>query len=669
MKYLGCAYYPEYWGVDRVETDAKLMKEAGINFARIGEFAWSRMEPQEGVFTLDWLNKSIEILNRYGIKVLMCTPSATPPAWLASAYPDTVIVKADGKRLEHGNRKHFCSTSDTYRRHCRRIIEVLCREMKKHENVIAWQIDNELGPEVGWCYCENCQSRFRAWLLEKYGSLETLNRAWGTGFWSMDYSDWRQVRLGSDPFHHYSSRNLDSKRFFSDMMIDYGMFQANIIRENHPGSIVTTNGMGPIYPHINYYQLFKDLDVACDDLYFDIGTMDADVAAMNVFRSIKPGKKFWITETGSGALDHNKPPHKKQFRAWAWSAWAHGSEAHFIFRWRTCLSGQEQELQGILEHSGLPRHRYQAVKECFNEFNDLAYELDRVSLPKAEVAIIQDYDVLWAYDSVRVGPAVNYLPLVYQIHKKLYARNILTDIIDPGQDFRKYKLIILPSMVMLDKEFADRLRNAVYAGATVFSIGQMGMRDKNNNYLPYPGPFELTDLFGIKIHGGMYLDSQVGVEESIWTPDHRHGSVTVAIKGSMADETLAGMAGKWIADIEAIDCESLFTFQDEAYQYQPAVTEKRYGKGKAIYQGFLNGTVELEERIFDDILAQSNVQVKYQTPLHVEVVERDNFICVVNHLDRAVEVNIPSPVKAVLGTYEDGKCILEPYGVGLLRCI
>jgi beta-galactosidase len=402
MEHLGCAYYPEYWGVERVETDAKLMREANINMARIGEFAWCRMEPEEGRFDLAWLHRSIEILGRYGVDVLMCTPTATPPAWLNAAYPDVCLVRADGTRAVHGYRRHYCTTSPTYRDHSARITDELSRELSRHGNVVAWQLDNEFGPEMSYCHCEHCQSRFRTWLRERYGSVAELNRRWATGFWSMDYTEWNQIRL-SCARDEYASRTLDTKRFWSAMTIEYAMAQAAIVRRNHVNALVTTNGMGPLHSPIDYYELFGLLDVACDDLYFDISTQDANVAAMHMYRSLKPGKRFWVTETGSGALDHNRPPRAEQFRAWAYSALAHGSDAHLVFRWRTCLSGQEQELQGILEHSGEPRHRYRAVKECFTELASLRERFAELPLPKVRVAIVFDYQTQWAYESCRVG--------------------------------------------------------------------------------------------------------------------------------------------------------------------------------------------------------------------------------------------------------------------------
>ncbi len=225
----------------------RLMKEAGINLARIGEFAWSRMEPEEGCYTLDWLHEVIDMLARYEIDVMVCTPTATPPAWLTFDYPETLVVKADGRRAEHGSRRHYCTTSDTYRLFSAQITDVLSQEISRHPNIVAWQLDNEFGPEMSWCHCENCQTHFRGWLKERYGSILELNRRWMTGFWSNDYTHWQQVRLSNIPFNAYSARNLDSKRFWSEMVVDFAQSQTRIIRQNHPEALVTTNGMGPIY--------------------------------------------------------------------------------------------------------------------------------------------------------------------------------------------------------------------------------------------------------------------------------------------------------------------------------------------------------------------------------------------------------------------------------------
>jgi len=667
MKYLGCAYYPEYWGEERYELDAQLMQEAGINIARIGEFAWSRMEPEEGTFTLDWLHECAAVLAKYGIEVLMCTPTATPPAWLTSACPDVCLVHADGSRSIHGNRRHYCSTSDTYRRHTGRIVSVLAEQMSQNDNVTCWQLDNEFGPEAGWCHCEGCQARFQAWLKAKYGSIEELNRRWATGFWSMDYSDWRQVRLGDNVQNHYSSRNLDSRRFWSEMMTDYALFQAEIIRRIHPGALVTTNGMGPIFPPIDYYKMFDKLDVACDDLYFDIATMDADAAAMNVFRAMKPGKRYWITETGSGALSHDKPPVPGQFRAWAWSSFAHGADAHFVFRWRTCLSGQEQEVQGMLEHSGEPRHRYNSVKSCFREIAALRDELKDLPLPEAPVAIVQDYNVLWGYESSRVGRDVDYQRRIFDIHKQLYDRNIVADIIPPDRPLDGYRLVVLPSLMMIDADLAARLKDFVEAGGTLLALGQIGMRDFNDNYLAEPGPQHLRHLLGVTIHGGMYLTSFTGTDEALWVPARNCRAVELPVAGKIAGEPVTGTARVWAADVALAGGTMLLEFAADAYDRQPAVVENLTGRGYSLYVGALALNEALADEIVQHVLDVADVASGPASPEYVEVIRRGNVTFAVNHTAEPVEVNLGVSGTALVGTCAGGVTTLDPYGVCVVR--
>ena len=663
MKYLGCAYYPEYWGSSRFAEDARLMHEAGINIARIGEFAWCRMEPEEGRFTLEWLHECVDVLAKQKIDVLMCTPTAAPPAWLTFAYPDCCLMRADGSRSVHGGRRHYCSTSDTYRRHTARIVEKLSAEMARHKNVAAWQLDNEFGPESGWCCCPNCQSRFQTWLREKYGSLDELNRRWATGFWSMDYSDWRQVRLAEQGADRYSSRMLDSKRFWSDMMTDYALGQAAIIRRNHPSAMVTTNGMGPIFPPMDYYKLFGALDVACDDLYFDIGTQDTNAAAMNVFRAMKPGQRYWITESGSGALDHGKPPHPEQFRAWVWSNWAHGGDAHFVFRWRTCLSGQEQELQGILEHSGLPGHRYKTVQNCFREVVSLRDKLADLPLPEAPVAFVQDYNVLWGYESARIGGDIGYLNHIYRIHKELYGRNILADVIPPGRELAGYKLVVLPSLMMIDEALAARLKKYVRGGGTVLATGQIGMRDFNDNYLATPGPQHVESLLGATIEGGMYLHSNVGPDEALWVPRAKRSQVEVPVAGKLGAHAVAGSAQTWIADLTLAGGSVLLQFTGDDYKDQPAMVQKQTGKGSAIYLGTISLNDSLFGEVIDYALGVAAVKPGPMTPEFVEVVERGKATFAVNHTAAAVEVPLGKKGKALVGSYANGVAKLEPYGV------
>ena len=662
MRYLGCAYYPEYWGRERVETDAKLMQEAGINIVRIGEFAWCRMEPEEGVFTLDWLHECVQILGRYGINVIMCTPTATPPAWLTSTYPDTLLVRADGRRLEHGSRRHYCYSSDTYMRHTTRIVEKLALEFLKYENVVGWQIDNE--PDlcgIGGCYCESCQAKFQAWLKNRYGSVEELNKHWRTGFWSMDYTDWRQVRLGLIDGQHYPSQVLDTRRFFSDALGGYIIKQGEIIKKLHPGAIVSTNLNGGVFTNLDYYKIYSTMDVAMKDLYFDICTMDINVMIMDQFCSYKPGKKFWITETGAGMCGIGRPSHKDQFKAWMWSSYAHGADCYVVFRWRTCLSGQEQELEGMLEHSGYPGHRYRKVKAAFKEMREISGILGDLPLPKPEIAFVHDYDVMWGYQSNR--SKINYEKNFVRLYQELYRKQLSVEIIETSAPLDKYKLVVLPSLVIIDQDFAEKLERFIEKGGVVLAQGQVGMKDRNCNYLEERGLCFLQEVFGIIIDGGMYLFSAVEVNES-WA---NRNNFTVKLAGKLDGIDVSGAASVWIGDLELNGGAPLLTFSEDDYEGQPAIVEKQTGKGTTVYIAAIGLDDKLFENLFDYVLGKAGIKSNKGIPEHVEIIRKGRYTFVINHLREVVKIQLDGENKAVLGVINNGEVSLKPYGVAILE--
>ncbi len=661
MKYRGVAYYPEYWPEERWDEDIRLMRAAHINLVRVGEFAWTPMEPAEGHFSLEWLHRLVANMGAAGINVLLCTPTATPPAWLTEQYPDVLLEREDGSRAEHGRRRHYCPTSPTYRHFSQRITDTLSREFAHYENVVAWQLDNEFGPEYSYCHCAHCQAQFRTWLQQRYGTLDELNARWATRFWSMEFSNWGQIRLAKNDF--YSATKLDSHRFWSQSFIDFAAEQAAIIRVNDPGAIVTTNGMGPVFDPINYYKLFSFLDVACDDLYFDIATMEGDTLAMEIYRNYKPGKAFWITETGSGALAATKVPASGQLRAWAFSALARGCEAYNFFRWRTCLSGQEQELQGVIEYSGKPRRRYAAVQALYGELEALWPRFADLPLPSAEVAIINDYDAVWGYDSSRVE--IRYDQQVLAMYRACFDHNVAVDVIPPERDFAGYKVVLLPSLLMVDEEFAARLRAFVQAGGTVVSLPQLATRDRNDNYLPACAPVGLTELFGLRVEGGMYLRNHNGPEQALWVPQASYADETPAVRVMLPGGEVDGVCRTWMEDIELEGGTALGAFTDNDFAGNPFLVEQRTGSGRTLYCAAYP-TPEVLDPIMVDALNGAGVQLGLPSPHYVEVLRRGDYTFVINH--RAEPVRVPIDAgQVIIGDYHDGHAHLGAYDVCLLQ--
>jgi len=330
--FLGVAYYPEHWPKDRWPLDAKLMREMNVNAARMGEFAWCRFEPSEGEFDFSWMDEAIETLSKEGIKTIMCTPTATPPAWMIHKHPEILPVAEDGLVAKpFGMRRHYCCNSPIYREYTRKIVTAMAEHYGENRNVIGWQIDNELAWDLPRCYCETCRKKFISWLKRKYGSLEKLNRAWGTIFWSQEYSDWDQIVLPRRPKRKPGFGNglnpshlLDYYRFASDSWAEYTELQAKILRERTKSQWITTNFL--VMGNVKYKDLARSLDFPSWDSY-PTG-LEASLGH-DFVRGLTEKGVFAVLETGGGGrINLYKPI-------------ARGGIGVNIFRWRTPLFGAE----------------------------------------------------------------------------------------------------------------------------------------------------------------------------------------------------------------------------------------------------------------------------------------------------------------------------------------
>jgi beta-galactosidase len=660
ITYRGVAYYPEFWPQERWDEDIRLMSHARINLVRIGEFAWSAIEPVEGRFDFDWLDGIVDRLAAVGIHVLMCTPTAAPPAWLTARYPQTLLVRRDGRRAAHGARRHYCPTSSTYREHVRQIVTHMSRELGGRSNVIAWQIDNELGPEMSFCHCDHCSDRFRAWLRDRYGSLDSLNAAWQTRFWSVTFTDWEQIHLQME--RGFPSIELDIKRFHSDSFIDFARTQVDAIRVNHPGARITTNMVGPpLLPYTNYFQLAGLFDFVGDDLYFDVGTMDANAMACDMFRCAAPGKHFWLTETGIGALAEAKVPESRQIRAWAFSACARGAEAYTFFRWRTCPAGQEQDLQGVLETSGLPGRRYACVKSLFAELASLEPALADLPLPRADVAIVMSYDALWAYESTRVGRMVRYAAHVQSLYRQCYDLNVQVDVVPPDRDLHGYRLVILPSLCIVDDGLARRLQEFVQGGGALFATPQLATRDQNNNYHTSTSPRGLAAVFGCEVLSHTYMESTSGPDESLWFPEPRVVLERVSIQSHDYGE---GHAERYMEELSLKGGKAEATFQQNLYAECPVVVHNKLGSGSAWYVGaYLDDA--FQGAVLERGMNAAGVPTEHG-PKWIERVRRGDVTFLINHGLVAASVAVDSG-EVLVGTATNAMTRLEPYSVVIIR--
>ncbi len=393
--HIGADYYPEHWPKKRWETDARLMKTAGFNVTRLAEFAWVNMEPEEGRFDFEWLEEALAVLNKHGIRALLCTPTAAMPAWVPRKYPEVMAMRESGRRIEWGRRKNNCFSSGTYRLLSERITRAMAERFAKTPNVIGWQTDNEFGHPP--CFCESCRAEFQDWLRRKYGTLEGLNRAWGTHFWGHQFGRWDEITAGEGA---HPEESLDWRRFFSWLNVRFQRGQVKILRDACPKHFITHNFMG-LFKELNYYDLAEDLDFVSWDNYPVRGgapgiRYDASMAA-DLMRGLKK-KNFWIMEqtAGPGGIAaFGRNPRPGEIRSIAFQQLAHGADGQVWFRWRTCTAGLEQYWHGLLGHDGKPGRRYKEAARTAAEYRKLEKLLAGTTV-KTKAAMIYDYDSLWA---------------------------------------------------------------------------------------------------------------------------------------------------------------------------------------------------------------------------------------------------------------------------------
>ncbi len=561
---LGVDYYPEHWPEERWAEDARLMHEAGLSVARLAEFAWSRLEPREGEFDFDWLDRAINTLAERDIEVVLGTPTASPPAWLVAKYPGVIPLDDRGLEQGFGTRLHRCYSSEEYRARSRAVTEAMAKHFGKNARVTGWQTDNEFARVD--CTCDACAARWRKWLESRYGSLEKLNAAWGTVFWSQEYSDWSEVPPLRRPIcgtgAHNPSLILDWRRFQSGNIVSFQREQVEIIREHSPERSITHNLMG-LHDSVDYYDLARDLDFVSWDNYPRDGSAGV---SHDVMRGVK-GSNFWVMEERSGHtgwMSFTPNPSPGQIRLWAWEAIGHGADAVVFFRWRSCLYGTEQFWQGILNHDGVPRRRYREVARAAAEVKTLEKVLEGSSVENS-VAIFNDYENIWALQiqPQTAGFSFRRIELAYA---EAFARlGAGTDVIGPDADLSKYKLVVFPPLYVCTEALARRIEDFVRGGGVAVLSCRSGVKDETNvcRTAPLPGP--LARVAGLEVKD---YDAIGGQKVEVELSD-----------GSRL------RAGAWCDVLDLKTAVATAIYRSRYYLGEPAAAVNRLGEGRAYYIG------------------------------------------------------------------------------------
>ena len=521
---LGVCYYPEHWPEDMWISDAQSMYKNGIRWVRIAEFAWSRIEPEPKKFDWKWLDKAVDILGNAGLKIVMCTPTATPPRWLINQMPDMLAVDQNGQKRKFGSRKHYSFSHKGYQKESQRITQAVAERYGNNSFIQAWQTDNEFGcHETTYSWCHSSLQEFRNWLKVKYQSIEKLNEEWGNVFWSMEYSSFEDIDLPNltvteaNPAHHFAFR-----RFSSDQVKNFNSQQVKIINKFSPNRPVSHNYMGH-FVEFDHYKVSEDLDIAAWDSYplgflqnmqsiaredkklllecYNIGDPDFQAYHHDLYRGMG---RLWVMEQQPGPVNwakYNPVPLPGAVRLWTWEAFAHDAEVVSYFRWRQAPYAQEQMHAGLMHCDNSPA---MGSKEALQ----VSKEIQEIKLPptqKADIALLHDYEACWMTEIDGQTQDFHYTRLMLDFYKSIRINGGSLDIVGKNTDFTGYKLIIIPSFVHLDEEIFSRI---TLSGAKILAGPRTGVK---TNGFQIPHNLSLEGL-GFKVTRVDALPQELPIE-------------------------------------------------------------------------------------------------------------------------------------------------------------
>ena len=460
---IGVDYYPEHWDKNLWKSDIDLMKKTGVKIVRLAEFAWSRLEPLEGIYDFQWLDEAIELFTKNSIKVVLGTPTSTPPLWLYEKYPDAIQVNKNGERSFIGIRGHRCYNSPSLRQFAGRIVDKMTKHYADNKEVIGWQIDNEL--EANNCCCEYCAEKFRDWLKNKYKTLENINKKHGNVVWSGEYTSWKQVTppLGGS-LHLNPSYLQDFNRYASNSMVEYIKFQAEIIRINSPNKFITTNTWFT-YNLPDFYDTFKELDFVSYDNYPTTRVIEgkeelhSHAFHCDLMRGIKK-QNFWIMEQLSGTpgcwMPMMRTPRPGMIKGYSLQAIARGADNIIHFRWRNASIGAEMFWHGIIDHSNVPGRRFYEFEELCKDVNKISHQL-KDSAINNKIAILYSSEEEYAFKIQPQVEGMYYLEQLQLFHKSLLSLGVGADIINWSENLTGYKVVIAPTLYICNETVTKNL--------------------------------------------------------------------------------------------------------------------------------------------------------------------------------------------------------------------
>ncbi len=472
---LGVCYYPEQWPEAMWAEDARRMAESGLTWVRIGEFAWSRLEPEPGRYEWDWLDRAIATLAGAGLKVILGTPTSTPPRWMLDKWPDMLPVGADGQARKFGSRRHYCFSHPGFREDCARIVRQLGERYGRSPHIQGWQIDNEYGNHsTTLSFSQAARAGFQRWLEEKYSDIRTLNAAWGNVFWSMEYGRFDQIDLPNQTVAEANpSHWMDFRRYSSDQVAAFNQIQTDILRALSPAPLIHNFMTKAV--DFDHFKVAGDLDVASWDsyplgylekhstlgddwirTYMRQGDPDFQAFHHDLYRAVGRGRS-WVMEQQPGPVNwaiYNPAPLPGMVRLWTWEAYAHGAETVCYFRWRQAPFAQEQMHAGLMRPDNVPAPALAEVRAVAAELEGLP----NVDAGPAPVALVFDYESVWAWQTQPQGRGFDYFGLVFDFYRAFRKLGLSIDIVPPDcASLGQYRVVALPGLLSLDSRLAGAL--------------------------------------------------------------------------------------------------------------------------------------------------------------------------------------------------------------------
>ncbi len=683
--YFGVDYHPEHWvwpyaGTEenpeaRWQRDAQLMVAAGVNVVRMGEFCWGLYEREDGRFDFDWMRRAMDVMNAHGIQVVLGTPTAAPPLWLARKHPEILPLDERGQVIHEGTRHAYSMNSDTYWTYARRIVEQLAGALGKHPQLIAWQIDNGIGGHgTEFSFNEEARKDWHAWLKAKYETIDNLNACLGNRFWSQLVSDWDEVPMPMRaPTVHNPALLLDWMRFASDTCIAFVRMQADLLHELTPGIPVTTN-FRALTRHYDHFDMAAALDFASLDTFAMVRNQPAENAVeFDITRSLKrsgvtaPGGEegFWVIEQKAGNVnwqDVNSLLRPGVVRLHTYQLVSRGATGVLYFFWRSPRIGSEKFYGGVLTHDGRGDNRvYREISQIGEEMKLLAPVLKGTKVV-AEAAILYSHANAWALQ-FPMQPNRHFRQREHGMlfYTALHDRNVPVDFVPTPQTeedsaaLARYKIVIAPSLHLLAGGEADRLKLYVQEGGTLVGTFNTGLVDEHNTAPDSGYPHDLTDLFGLEVQEFDAIAPE--------TENH------IVFKGPFPASHLYS-ARLWCDIIDPRECEVLATYSQDFYGGRPAMTMNQFGLGRAIYLGTM-----FPQPFYHDLVGWlrqlCNLVPVLKVPDNVELSLREKdgvrIYFLLNHHSTPVRVHFAHPMHDYLtGSALSGNYDLPPHGVLVL---